>query len=340
MGLADYKGSMLCDVVAHFCFLSGRRRLTNRRIDWLLWILHTKVAEYYHSRMQQQDLGVQKNHQSYRSIKNATQADRQPDNSVTIVGGEAQVKSATAPGVTHTLELTEERGPQCTCTAGKMGKMCWHVVKVLLHLGASKNQLLRYLGTLDGAVGGGFKELQSAMSDSLDTVDSSGGGDGGQTVASDATPEELADLSINDMEQDGASDPADSSAECALAEPSAGVRGRPKAAAQAAMAALNNMSLSWEDDSPNWKFLLVAARHAKDKVERALAGTNSFEDVSGSELIPNADAWEGPQRKDFVEIATDKRKHQQKLAANAAIRAAARAAAKGSSDSDEGPSQA
>lgn len=128
--------------------------------------------------MQQQDLGVQKNHQSYCSIKNAiTQADRQPDNSVTIVGGEAQVKSATAPGVTHTLEPTEERGPQCTCTAGKMGKMCWHVVKVLLHLGACKNQLLRFLGTLDGAVGGGFKGLQSAMSDSLDTGDS-GGGDG------------------------------------------------------------------------------------------------------------------------------------------------------------------
>ncbi|CAL8469419.1 g8960 [Coccomyxa elongata] len=168
----------------------------------------------------------------------------------------------------------------------------WHVqkawkkqlwAKALLHLGASKNQLLRYLGTLDGAVGGGFKGLQSAMGDSLDTVGSSGGG-GGQTVASDAMPEELAELSINDVEQDGTSDPADSSAECALAEPSA-------------------------------------------KVERALAGTDSFEDVSGSELVPNADAWEGPRRKDFVEIATDKRKHRQRLAANAAVRAAARAAA-------------
>lgn len=149
-------------------------------------------------------------------------------------------------------------------------------------------------------------------------------------------PEQLADLSINDIEQDGASDPADSPADCALAEPSAGVRGRPKAAAQAAMAVLSNISLSWENNSPNWKFHLVAARHAKDKVERALAGTDSFEDVSGSELIPNADAWEGPRRKDFVEIATDKRKHRQKLEANAAVRAAARAAAMGSSDSDEG----
>ncbi|CAL8463841.1 g3375 [Coccomyxa elongata] len=173
------------------------------------------------------------------------------------------------------------------------------------------------------------------MGDSLDTVGSSGGG-GGQTVASDAMPEELAELSINDMEQDGTSDPADSSAECALAEPSAKVCGRPKAAAQAAVAALSNMSLSWEDDSPNWRFLLVAARHAKDKVERALAGTDSFEDVSGSELVPNADAWEGPRRKDFVEIATDKRKHRQRLAATAAVRAAARAANKGSGDSDEG----
>ncbi|CAL8463842.1 g3376 [Coccomyxa elongata] len=41
-----------------FRFLSGRRRLTNRQIDWLLWILHTRVAEYYHSRMQEQDLGA------------------------------------------------------------------------------------------------------------------------------------------------------------------------------------------------------------------------------------------------------------------------------------------
>ena len=200
-----------------------------------------------------------------------------------------------------------------------------------LHLGASKNQLLRYLGTLDGAVGGGFKGLQSAMDGSWEA--GSGGG-GGETVASAALPEVPVELSSDHMELDGASDPADSSAECALTKPSAEVRGRSKAAAQSAVAALTNMSLSWEDDSPNWKFLLVAARHAKDKVERALAGTDSFEDVSGSELIPNADAWEGPRRKDFVEIATDKRKHQQRLAANAAARATARAAAKNSSGSD------
>ncbi len=265
--LRKLQGLKLCCVGAQYCFLSGRRRLTNRRIDWLLWILHTKVAEYYQFRMQEQDLGVQKNLQSYRSIKNAiTKADSQPDTSVTVVGGEAQVTSATAAGVTHKLQLTEERGPQCTCPAGNVGKICWHVVKVLLHLGASKNQLLWYLGTLDGAVGGGFKGLQSAMDGSWEAGSSGGGG---ETVASAALPEVPAVLSSDHMELDGASDPTDSSIECALTKPSAEVRGRSKAAAQSAVAALTNMSLSWEDDSPNWKFLLVAARHAKDKVERA-----------------------------------------------------------------------
>jgi hypothetical protein len=279
---------MLYDMAAQFCFLSGRRRLTSRRIDWLLWILHTKVAEYYHFRMQEQDLGVQKNLQSYRSMQKAiTKAVSQPDNSVTIVGGEAHVSSATTAGVTHTLQLTEERGPQCTCSAGKLRKICWHIVKVLLHLGASRNQLLRYLGTLDGAAGGGYKGLQSAMGDSWDVVD---GSSGAQTAASDAEPKVIAEPSIQYIEQDGASDPPDSSAEYTLTKPSAVVRSSSKVAALSAVAALTDMSLSWEEDSPNWKFLLVAARHAKGSVERALAGTDFFEDVSGSELIPNADA--------------------------------------------------
>jgi hypothetical protein len=125
------------------------------------------------------------------------------------------------------------------------------------------------------------------MGDSWDVVD---GSSGAQTAASDAEPKVIAEPSIQYIEQDGASDPPDSSAEYTLTKPSAVVRSSSKVAALSAVAALTDMSLSWEEDSPNWKFLLVAARHAKGSVERALAGTDFFEDVSGSELIPNADA--------------------------------------------------
>jgi hypothetical protein len=42
--------------------------------------------------------------------------------------------------------------------------MCSHIVKVVLRLGATRNQLRRHLGIMQGAIGGGFGGLQSAMS--------------------------------------------------------------------------------------------------------------------------------------------------------------------------------
>ena len=106
--------------------------------------------------MQDQDLGALKNLQAYKAVRNAIKtADSQPDSSVRIVGGTAHVQSASAASASHTVKLSvgSDGQPICSCTAGTMGKMCWHLVKVFLRLGATRNQLLRHLGIMQGAVG-------------------------------------------------------------------------------------------------------------------------------------------------------------------------------------------
>ncbi|BDA47435.1 hypothetical protein COCOBI_10-2830 [Coccomyxa sp. Obi] len=42
-------------------FLSGKRRLTNRRLDWLLWTLQSRVTEHFVARAHEQDVGVRLN---------------------------------------------------------------------------------------------------------------------------------------------------------------------------------------------------------------------------------------------------------------------------------------
>ena len=112
-------------------------------------------------------MGATKNHKAYHSLKRAIErADAQPDSAVTLAGGEAVVKSASSTGVAYFVQLSVEnnRELQCSCTAGRKGIICWHVVKVLQSLGATNAQLLRYMRTLLGTVGGGFPGLKAAMS--------------------------------------------------------------------------------------------------------------------------------------------------------------------------------
>ncbi len=240
--------------------MSGRRRLTNRRIDWLLWILHSKVAEAYQLRVDDQALGATKNLKAYHSLKRAIErASAQPDSAVTLAGGEAVVKSASSAGLVHSVQLSvdSDQQPRCSCTAGRKGISCWHVVKVLQSLGASNNQLLRYMGTLLGAIGGGFAGLQAAMS---------------RTAQSAAESEPLEDTSPelgSGADQPGG--PADESGDTTnalLPEPGSSSAaaahnelhsGSSRQLAEAALAELSAMTSSWPEDSKLWGFMLVAA---------------------------------------------------------------------------------
>ena len=74
-------------------------------------------------------------------------ANAQPDSAVTMAGGEAVVKSASSAGLVHSVQLSvdSDQQPQCSCTAGRKGGSCWHVVRLLQRLGASDAQLLKYI---------------------------------------------------------------------------------------------------------------------------------------------------------------------------------------------------
>ena len=271
-------------------FLSGRRRLTNRRIDWLLWILHSKVAEAYHRRAHDQALGATKNHKAYHSLKRAIErADAQPDSAVTLAGGEAVVKSASSTGVAYSVQLSVDsnRQPQCSCTAGRKGIICWHVVKVLQSLGASNAQLLRYMGTLLGAVGGGFAGLKAAMSRAAQSASGSQPAEentlelGAGADQSGGPADEIEVVSSPELEISSTSEAAHDQVQS----------GSSRQKAEAAIAELAAMTRSWPDDSQLWGYMLVAARRARGDVEKSIAGSSL--DVHRLDFQPNLNAPAG-----------------------------------------------
>lgn len=217
-------------------------------------------------------------------------ANAQPDSAVTMAGGEAVVKSASSAGLVHSVQLSvdSDQQPQCSCIAGRKGGSCWHVVKVLQRLGASDAQLLKYMGTLVGAVGGGFAGLRAAMSTASQpaAAEPSGELSAGLGAAADqdggpgGESEDAMDSPLPDTEMGSAAGARDQI-------PS----GSSRQLAEAAIAELSTMSRSWPDDSELWGFMLVAARRARGDVEKSMSG-HSLE-VLSMDFQPNPDAPAG-----------------------------------------------
>lgn len=148
-------------------FLTEKRRLKNRRIDWLLWILLSQVAEAFTVRSYAQADGSVLNHKAHKAMNAAIlKANKQPDNVAKFVSEHrATVRSATDSGVEHDVLLPCDEADEltCSCQASRFKTMCWHVVKVLKRKGATENLLLRHMGILHGSVHGGYHKLMAAM---------------------------------------------------------------------------------------------------------------------------------------------------------------------------------
>ena len=267
--------------------------------------------------------GAMKNLKAYHSMKSAIDTARKhPDSAVQFVGGEAQVASATTAGTRYSVQLSPdgEQQPRCSCTAGHKGQMCWHIAKVLLSLGATENQLLRYMGTLLGAAGGGFAGLRGALSRAAQSgADSAGGRDSVPlTAEKDSAAEQT--LPTDDCAYTAAGESGDPSPAVAEGDGGADVAGADQCVsnrqrAEAALAALTEMTCAWSDDSEYWGFLLVAAKRAQHEVEKAVAVGS--QKVHSLDFLTNQNAPAGNQMRrlqSWLEQAGGKHHRRQKRA--------------------------
>ena len=100
-------------------------------------------------------MGLQRNKTAYDAVNNAILAAKAvPDSAVTRIGiGCAFVSSKSTAGQRYSITgaAAGYEMPTCDCISGKLGKLYWHKVKLLMVLGASEAQLLDTLGTCRAA---------------------------------------------------------------------------------------------------------------------------------------------------------------------------------------------
>lgn len=112
-------------------------------------------------------MGLQRNKKAYDAVNAAIlTAKSMPDSVVVRTGiGCAFVSSRTTPGQRYSVTgaAAGHEVPTCDCIAGKLGRMCWHKMKVLMVTGATEGQLLDLLGTYMGSAFGGFSVLYEQM---------------------------------------------------------------------------------------------------------------------------------------------------------------------------------
>ena len=260
-------------------FLTGKRRLQNRRIDWLLWILVSQVTEAFTVRAFAQADGAVSNLKAHKAMNTALlRAKSQPDDTVTMVGDHAaKVKSATDGNVEYDVTLPQDGSDQitCSCQAGRFNAICWHTVKVLQRKGATDNLLLRHMGIQLGSKMGGYQILMQAVAavaaaaladHDSSQVDANPSMDDAAAMTDDAAPmmehQEAGDEGLT-SESDGAG----ISAQDARRQP----RMTARCNAEAALARLAACGQAWPDDSPNWQWLALAANKAFEEVERMVS---------------------------------------------------------------------
>ncbi|KAK9915836.1 hypothetical protein WJX75_004875 [Coccomyxa subellipsoidea] len=176
---------------------------------------------------------------------------------------------------------------------------------------------------MQGAVGGGFNGLRAAMSVAdgagASRIDGHSEASDAEVQPSDACDTEMqpsGELTLNSSDMsDAQADPLPTNT--GSAEPSRGIAGA-KVAAERALAELTATAASWEDDSPMWRYMLVALRQAKGQVDKAPAGVGSMDGYAGEIFQPNADAPEGERMKSWLEKAAEvhRRKDRRRAAAS------------------------
>ena len=213
---------------------------------------------------------------------------------------------------------------RCDCRAGFMKRLCWHIPKVLLAKGALEQQLLRYMGLQMVSLSEGVHNVINAMHEEAGVTDSPAKG---AALQSERPPEltpaqpQPSDASLQQAAYESGSE------EHAHAEPSSSQAPAVvshKREAQALIARCAAMGQAWPNESPNWRYLALAAKtmlqQAQSMINTAdsygLEGSNSCPDF---QQAPNSSAGKYLKRcKDKLEKAAGLRRAAAKRAASAA----------------------
>ena len=289
-------------LAAQGTFLIGRRRLVNRRIDWLLYLLTTAVADQYLLRLEAQAVGRHLNIKQYAAMNAALlKAKGEKDDMVSTEDKHTANVQSRSDGQLYTVSLPQDAStkmPTCTCQAGVHRRMCWHVAKVLQLLGCSEHAMLRHMGLFIGSDQGGYWQLRAAT-------------DREQHASSDAPQpgtQQQPVSGVNDAEQPSSSAQRPQGAQTAApcgSSPHVKTATHHKKEALQALSKLAACKDEWSDDSPNWRWLTVAVNQATISLHDMCSKTTleSLERSSSSaDFAVNADAL--PKEAEAQQICT------------------------------------
>lgn len=291
-------------------FLHGKRRLTARRLDWLVYILHSRFVESSQVNLHKKEVGRVRNHAAfYRITSLILKAQQMPNERVQLLdGGAAAVPSRNRAGASYSVTGPNSDSPQpsCTCPAAQKDGLCWHIVKVLMLSGATAKALLQYLGLFKGSAMGGYAVLYASMAVAV-------AADLAAANAAHEQPESACTAGAAGLAVSTVMDSPAPAAEERAALDSCGADGstqvdqsvRPQAAAGAgtqlrrtrydrgmsAVSRLASLGNSWDRDSLDWELLEHHALKAVHGVEKALARRGLLAPASSTgRVLPNPSA--------------------------------------------------
>lgn len=252
--------------------MSSKKRLTARRLDWLVHVLFEDVNEKYQISQHIMQAGIAINLRAYHATSAAILKSKEcPDSDVRISGSSAAVPSRSTQGVFYTVTLVEgaDKPPRCSCQA--IGQ-CWHQVKVLMLKGATEANLLQLIGERFGTPAGGYAALWQAMQQQQQLVKeqhaAAAVGSSAEAAREDIDIPEVQEASAMPMEVDAAG-PV-----CPAVQPRSR-QGLPrktaKQLAHAAVEKLLALGAAWDDESPNWGHVTYQVGLAINGVEKALS---------------------------------------------------------------------
>ena len=281
----------------------------NWRIDWLLYLLTTAVANQYLLQLEAQAAGMHLNIKQHAAMHAALlKAKGEKDDMVSTEKEHTADVQSRSDRQLYTVSLPQDAStkmPTCTCQAGVHRRMCWHVAKVLQLLGCSEHAMLRHMGLFSGSDQGGYWQLRAATDKeqhaSSETLQP---GTQQQSVSGVSDAEQLSSLAQRPQGAQTATPCASSS--------------HVKTAAyhKEALQALSKLVAckdEWSGDSPNWRWLTVAVNQATISLHDMCSKTTleSLERSSSSaEFAVSANALPGSSLKrqlSVVDTAANRR---------------------------------
>ena len=133
---------------------ASRRGLAGRDLPWLLELIYDKLEPKYTYGQMLKCSGAVVNKRSQTAVRKSIEAARGISrHSVTVQcaeRGTCRVVSCTQAPLEHLVENALSDDPCCSCAAGSQGDLCKHIVRCMVLLGRSENEIYWLHGSLKG----------------------------------------------------------------------------------------------------------------------------------------------------------------------------------------------